>query len=84
MRIVCMSFASVPSACVLKVGRGFGSSEHVYLEPFSGAEFTEIIPENSIMVFNFSLLCIGLYCFCWTSVPQMFVSFPWLEGVSGK
>lgn len=84
MRIVCMSFASVRSACVLKVGRGFGSSEHVYLEPFSSAEFTEIIPENSIMVFHFTHLCIGLYCFCWTSVPQMFVSFPWLQEVSGK
>lgn len=76
MRKVCISFAAVPSVCVLKVGRGFGSSEHVYLGPFSCAEFTEEIPENSIMVFHFSHLRIGLYCFCWTSVAQMFVSFP--------
>lgn len=81
MRKVCVSFAAVPSACVLKVSRGFGSSEHVYLEPFSSAEFTEVIPENSIMVFHFSRLCIGLYCFCWPSVAQMFVSFPGLQEV---
>lgn len=84
MRKVCISFAAVPSAWVLKVGRGFGSSEHVYLEPFHSAEFTEVIPENSIMMFHFSPVCIGLYCFCWTSVVQMFVSFPWLQEVRGR
>lgn len=82
MRKACVCFAAVLSAYLLRVGKGFWSPENVYLEPFSSAKFTEIIPENSITVSHFSQLCIGLYCFHWmsaTSVVQMFVSFAWLQ-----
>lgn len=82
MRKARISFAAVFSAYLLRVGKGFWSPENVYLEPFSSAKFAEIIPENSIMVSHFSHLCIGLYCFHWTSATsavQMFMSFAWLQ-----
>lgn len=82
MRKARISFAAVLSAYLLRVGKGFWSPENVYLEPFSSAKFTEIIPENRVTVSHFSHLCIGLYCFHWmsaASVVQMFVSFAWLQ-----
>lgn len=59
MRKARMCFAAVLSAYLLRVGKGFLSPENVYLEPFSSAKFTEIIPENSIMESHFSPLCTG-------------------------
>lgn len=82
MRKAHICFTAVLSAYLLRVGKGFWYPENVYLEPFSSAKFTEIIPENRITVSHFSQLCTGLYCFHWTSVTsvvQMFVSFAWLQ-----
>jgi len=66
MRKACLCFAAILSAYLLRVGEGFQSPESVYLEPFSSAKFTEIIPENSLAVSRFSDLCVQLYCLHWT------------------
>ena len=66
MRKAHLRFAAILSAYLLRVGKGFQSPESVYLEPFSSAKFTEIIPENSLAVSRFSGLCAQLYCLHWT------------------